>query len=100
MNMKKLMIIAVIMSGCTFGNVDDVKSHANETWSQLGFTVVGYEGYQWGINPWPKYGGAHVWYTLTRENTNGKVTYTGALQRWGDEYHNTRLRAVDAIKGN
>lgn len=89
-----------LLVGCSSGNLDDTKAHAEETWKQLGFTVVGYEGYQWGFWGFNSYGGAHVWYTLTRDNTGGKVTYTGALQKWGAEYHNTYLRAIDAVKAH
>lgn len=89
-----LLFAIVLLSGCSGANVDDVKAHADQTWASLGYKVVGYEGYQYGTHVAPGYGGAHVWYTLRRIPDNG-FTYTGSLQKWGDEYHNTAMRSLE-----
>jgi len=90
-----------LLIGCSSGNLEDVKAHAQIRWVELGYDSAVYEGFQWGFGGLgTSYGGANVWYTLTRKNTSGKVTYTGALQRWGDEYHNTYLRSIDAVKSD
>ena len=88
---------SILLISCSPANVDDVKTHAEATFNQLGFKIIGYEGYNWGLHVFPNYGGAHVWYTLKRIPDNG-IIYTGSLQRWGNEYHNTYMRAIDAIK--
>lgn len=62
-------------------NVDYIKARANARWAELGYTVTGYEGYQWS----PLAGG-HVWYQLKRADTAG-VLYSGYLEKWGDEIH-------------
>jgi len=90
------------MFTCSIGskkNLDYVKDRAEDRWSDLGFNVVGYDGYQWGYTWWlsPSHGGAKVWYILEKSNGNG-ITYSGYLSRWGDEIHMYNLNAVDAIK--
>jgi len=97
--MKRFIIITLlILSGCSAGNLDSVKSHAAETWKQNGFEIVGYEGYQLsGIIPFTSYGGACVWYRVKPIPDNG-IIYDGCLMRWGDEYHLYSLAAIDAIK--
>lgn len=97
--MKKLFIIAtscLILSSCGSGNIDYVKTKAGVKWNSVGFNTIGYEGFQWsfGIN---SYGRGTAWYTLNKVPDNG-ITYTGALERWGDEIHIYNIRAVDAIK--
>jgi hypothetical protein len=67
-----------------------VKEHAPEAAKQLGYEIIGYEGYTWSAF----YGGM-VWYTLRQ--TNG-ITYEGAFTRWGEEVHVYDLKAIDAIK--
>jgi hypothetical protein len=91
-----------LMLTCSIGskkNLDYVKDRAEDRWSDLGFNVVGYDGYQWGYTWWlsPSHGGANVWYILEKSNGNG-ITYSGCLSRWGDEIHMYNLKAVDAIK--
>jgi hypothetical protein len=94
--MKKYLLMLPIMSlsACGYGNLDDVKSKAKETYSSNGHTVVGYEGYQIGsVVPFTQYGGAKVWYIT---ESNG-VRYNSYLKMWGDEVHIYNLRALDAI---
>jgi len=95
--MKKLLIACALLTGCSYANLDDVKAHAPAVWKQAGFTIIGYEGFQWGWLGVGPYGGANVWYTLKREEAPG-VIYGGYLYRWGDEYHIYAVRAYDAIK--
>lgn len=98
--MKRFIVIALflILSGCSAGNVDSVKSHATETWKQNGFEIVGYEGYEFSfIVPFTSYGGACVWYRIKPITDNG-ISYDGCLRRWGNEYHVYNLAAIDAIK--
>lgn len=79
-----------------WANLDDVKANAEQTFERNGWTVEGYEGYEWSKWWGGPYGGARVWYTLSRDN-NG-VTYQGFIKRWGDEYHIYGPTAIDAIK--
>lgn len=89
-------ILVSIFSLFSSGNLDYVKEHANETWERYGFKVIAYEGYQWGFFGHNSYGGAKVWYRLERPDNT--ITYTGSLQRWGDEIHIYGPIAIDAIK--
>jgi len=91
--MKYLFLILFLLSGCTSHRVDDIKLHAEKTFNQAGFKVIGYEGYEYGFIQ--TYGGC-VWYTLDR---NG-ITYDACISKWGDEYHIYSLNAKDAVKGN
>lgn len=91
-------LISLLVAGCSSGNLDDVKSHAEERWSELGYDVVGYDGFQWGLWGFNDYGGAEVWYLLEKKGVSNGITYGGYLQKWGDEYHMYALRAYDAIK--
>lgn len=98
--MKKglFALAALLLAGCSSANLDDVKAHAAETWEAAGFQIIGYEGYN--VGGWlggSSYGGAYAWYTLRRIPDNG-ITYEGAIQRWGTEYHIYKLTAIDAIK--
>lgn len=97
MNRIVAVVAAIILSGCAYSNLDDVKAHAEKTWRSVGYEVVGYEGYQWSWYVGGPYGGANVWYTLRRKEAPG-IIYTGYLYRWGDEYHVYSVKAVDAIK--
>lgn len=81
----------------TAGNRDYVKKRAADRFDDLGYEITGYEGYKFGFWGYNEYGGAHVRYILKKKPDNG-ITYSGALQRWGDEIHLTYFRAVDAIK--
>ena len=44
-----VMVFAIIMSGCSYANLDDVKSVVCERWRQVGYECIGYEGFQWGF---------------------------------------------------
>lgn len=93
-----IIIILLLLSGYSAGNLDSVKTHATETWKQNGFEIVGYEGYQFSlIVPFTSYGGACVWYRIKSIPDNG-IIYHGCLRRWGNEYHIYSLTAIDAIK--
>jgi hypothetical protein len=89
-----LALTLACLAGCSPANLQETKDAAPATFNQLGFEIIGYEGYQWGKHFAPTYGGAWVWYTLKRVPDNG-ITYTGALQRWGDEYHNVYMRSLE-----
>lgn len=80
----------------TNSNLDYVKQHSSERWREVGFEISGYDGYNFGSGI-GSYGGANVWYFLKSVPDNG-ITYSGYLQRWGDEIHTYRVEAIDAIK--
>lgn len=82
-------ILAVSMFGCA-RNVEDVKIHASKTFEQNGFKVTGYLGYK--LDP---INGGNVFYSLTKISGNEKITYIGAVEKWGDEYHLKVLRPLD-----
>ena len=86
---------AVVTVIGTDANLEYVKDHAVQRWQQVGYQVVGYEGYQGGATWWRNYGGARVYYTLRREGSS--ATYSGYLQRWGDEIRVLDLRTIDNI---
>ena len=92
-----VLLLTLLLTGCSSGNLDYVKEHAPETWATVEYEIVGYEGFQWGFWGFNSYGGAHVWYRLEQIPDNG-ITYMGCLQRWGDEIHIYELRAIDAIR--
>jgi hypothetical protein len=102
--MKKAAVAALfaaLLSGCapSVSNLDDVKEHAAEVWKQAGFSIIGYEGFEYGTT-WccsSEKGGAAVWYTLRRIPDNG-IIYHGYIQRWKSEYHIYNIKALDAIK--
>ena len=91
------VFMCIFLGACSYSNLEYVKERSDETWEKAGFSVVGYEGFQLGFT-WihPEYGGAHVWYTVSRDK-NG-IVYHGFLQRWGNEIHIYNLKAIDAIK--
>lgn len=96
--MKTLAAIAVlILTGCSSGNLEYTKESACAQWKRVGYECVGYEGFQWGFWGFNDYGGAYVWHTLRRTEAPG-IIYTGAIQRWGNEYHVYGPTAIDAIK--
>lgn len=92
----------LLVGSCSFwawptsNNLAYVKANAAEKWTQAGFSISGYDGYNFGSGVGP-YGGAYVWYYLKKIPDNG-ITYGGAVQRWGDEIHTYNLSAIDAIK--
>lgn len=93
-----VITICLIVMGCSYGNLDDVKAKAPEVWKQAGYEIVGYEGFQWGFGGFGlPYGGAYVWHQLKKIPDNG-IAYTGRIQRWGNEYHIYGPYAIDAIR--
>ena len=94
--MTRWLFVILLLAGCSSANLDDVKTHADATWAQAGYTIIGYEGYQWGFWGLNGYGGAYVWHTLRRP-ASPHVIYSGYIQRWGTEYHIYGPRAVDAV---
>lgn len=85
-NLFAVILFTVGIIGCSSMNLDDVKKHAPEVWKSNGWEIIGYEGYQWGkFGPYG-YGGALVWNRLRRAPDDG-FTYSGYIQKWGDEYH-------------
>lgn len=100
--MYKILIIASMfllsLTGCSSGNLEDVKANADSRWNEMGYEIVGYDGYTWGFWGFNDYGGAHVWYLLKKKDSDNGIIYGGYLQKWGDEYHMYALRAYDAIK--
>lgn len=100
-NIKKitaLIMLSALICACGSGNREYVEERAETRWNQVGYRIIGYEGYQWGFWFGP-YGGAAVWYQLETTTPNG-VRYTGFLYRWGNEIHVYGPKAVDAIKPN
>lgn len=102
-----LSIVAIVFFAWCFlwacigssANLNYVKDRAEGVWTEQGFDVVAYEGYQWGSGGWgTRYGGARVWYRLRKPGNN--ITYSGFLRRWGDEIHVYGPTAVDAIAPN
>lgn len=91
-----ILMVLMLLAGCSASNVPDVKQHAPATWKQAGFDIIGYEGYTRELCFFD-YGCGHAWYTLRRIPDNG-IIYHGYLERWGDEYHIYNLTAIDAIK--
>jgi len=103
MIMKKNLILAAIvisLTGCSSSNLSETKKNAKKTWGEMGFNVIGYEGYQYGFGiVGVKFGGAKVWYTLEKKG-NDNIVYSGFLQRWGDEYHMYSIRSINAVSGH
>lgn len=102
--MKRLIVVIIVvicisfLTGCGSGNLDYVKERGPEKWKEVGFEVVGYEGFQWVFWGFNSYGGAKVWWNLRRMLEGNNITYTGCLQRWGDEIHVYGPDAIDAIR--
>lgn len=99
---KNVVLIAVVsmsLFGSLFGsgcarNVPWVKEHARPAAEQLGYDIIGYEGYEWSL-----FVGGMVWYTMSRHPDNGVIYHAGFV-KWGDEVHIYNLKAIDAIKHN
>lgn len=92
-----------LLGGCSRANLEFAKDCAPATWRSVGYEVIGYEGFQWSAdigNGLFGYGGAKVWHSLTKLGPLGGngITYTGYVQRWGNECHVYGPTAVDAIK--
>jgi len=84
-----LLIFGIVKIG--HRNVEITKQNAQKTWAAAGYEVKGYEGYQWS-----PLGGGDVWYIVERKG-KPDITYHGFLQKWGNEYHIYKLRAIDAL---
>ena len=91
-----ILVILTVVTRCSSANLDDVKEHACDRWKEVGFSCVGYEGYQWGVWLYGSYGGAAVWHTLTTEK-NPNQLFSGYIQKWGDEYHIYGPRCVNCV---
>jgi hypothetical protein len=88
-----MRVIAMLGLLALFGcgrNVDWIKERAPARWAELGYHIVGYEGYSWSLM------GGDVWYALKRTDSPG-VLYTGFLRKWGGELH---MYNVSTISGN
>ncbi len=96
--MKYLLMSLLVLSGCSYGNLEETKANAEKVFNKNGFIIDGYLGYQLGKLGFNEYGGAYVWYTLTKQD--GSIKYKAALQRWGNEYHIYNLSAIDAVGPN
>lgn len=90
-----LLSFGIYQKGCNYKEVDDIKNHATNTFSQAGFVVTGYEGYT--IGDMFQTPGGEVWYQIVRTNDN-KVLYNCFLSKWGTEYHIYNMVALNAIK--
>lgn len=91
-------MLALLLGGCSYANLDDMKAQACSKWASVGFQCVGYDGYQWGFTPFDsRYGGAKVWHYLKNKDTPG-IIYSGYVQRWGDEVHVYGPIALNAIQ--
>jgi len=91
-----ISIVISILCGCT-RNVSYVKKHANRAAKDLGFKIIGYEGYQWD----PCFGG-RVYYTLVRLNSNDKTIYDAGFvyAPIAKEINIYNLRAINAVSTN
>lgn len=74
----KYLIALLLLTGCA-RNVDWVKERGPQKWKEMGYEIVGYEGYQWGI-----IAGGDVWWSLKRKDSPG-VIYSGYLVKWNNE---------------
>lgn len=92
-----ISIILVLVTRCSSANLDDVKEHACDRWKEVGFSCLGYEGYQLGIWWYGPYGGANVWHTLAIEKHPDQV-FSGYIQKWGDEYHIYNLKCINCVR--
>jgi hypothetical protein len=92
----KISLILSLLTGCSYSHLDDVKENSTKVFKEAGYDVTGYYGYRLGlVIPFTNYGGANVYYELSKGNG---ITYKAFLNRWGDEYHIYSLKAIDAIK--
>lgn len=83
-----ILMIAIALSSCS-RNVSYIKEHAEKRWSESGFNIVTYEGYQCGI-----YGG-YVYYHVTKKEDRKGIRYSGALMKRGNEIHIYEFRSID-----
>jgi hypothetical protein len=98
LKMKSAIVaLALLTAACSPMNKDEVQKAAPAKWKAQGFEVVDYEGFEWGFWGPFGYGGARVWHRLRKSPDNG-ITYSGYIQKWGDEYHVYGPIAQDAIR--
>lgn len=77
--MKKFIIILIALFSCNCTrNVGYIKSKGEAKWKELGYTVIGYEGFQYSL------AGGNVWYLLKRKDSPG-IIYDGFLQSYYGE---------------
>lgn len=89
MNKPLLLIASILLAGCISDDSDFVKERAAQYYESRGFTVIGYQGYN--FNPQ----GRCYWYVTSHND----VTYESCLLKWGGELHEYSLKAVDAVRG-
>jgi uncharacterized protein YceK len=80
--MKKIigvLVVIAFLSGCTT-QVNYLKEHGPKFLQSMGFEVIAYEGYQWGMF------GGKVWYQI-RDPKNPNVRYSVWLIHRGGEIH-------------
>ena len=65
----------------TSGDVEEIKSRAPQAISERGWTILRYEGYQFGS--FSKHGGK-VWYHV-KNSTNENIQYRVYITIWNDE---------------
>ena len=100
-----IAIIALIVAGLAAAigspsNLEYVKERSPARWRAIGFEPVAYQGHQWGSGGFgTTYGGAKVWFELRKIPDNG-VTYSGYLQRWGDDLEVYGPTSRDAFRPN
>lgn len=87
--------VPVLLYGATA--VKGIERDAPAWLHQQGFSVVGTEGFTYGVLQQP---GGCVWYLMKRDNEPNTL-YNGCVSRWHNgelQLYNTR--AVNAIKGS
>ena len=93
--MKIVLAIVVLfligIGGCKVSsrNLAETKLNAPQFLAAQGFTVVGYQGYEYGL-----FSGGRAWYTMSKNN----ITYQAMVMNWYGELHLYYLKAIDAIK--
>jgi len=87
-----LISIPVVLS-FTAGrrNIDYLKDRAPAFYENLGYEVIGYEGYQHSI-----VAGGKVWHMLRRPGS--PTIYSANIIKWGGEVHLYGPRALNAIE--
>ena len=99
MKYRLLTVLLSLLAGCSSGNLDYIREQdVSSRFKAIGFSVVGSHGYAYGLGGLgTSYGGARVWYEVRTIPDNG-ITYSGYLQRWGNELHVYGPYARDAVK--
>jgi len=73
-----MVLIAFVIGGCTV-DVAELKEAGPKYFTDIGYKVLAYEGYQWGI--W----GGKVWFLV--EDTTRGLRYSHYLIKRGGEIH-------------